>query len=396
LPDKEQNRANSAEFQFQRDMNIDSVINFLLIAGVIQGFLFNFFTFFFRKKYSPVVLYLNLVVLFISLNNLQGWITANGYGSDHYFLKNMVVPWYVFVFPCFYNFLRNYLGVLVKTRNFLPLIFWLFMSETGTRAGIILYTASNGLDGVDAGVETYNVVEEIVNISVSGFLFVRSWQLVFSRQGWYRNFLSFDDIRWIKIFLVLGVSVILLWIFGLSLRATVGYNISIYYPLRLASSLLLYWIGYQGLYRYNIVQDRILIRKSMQTNTSLLDRRVVESNDRLQEKHLMEFQQIRSDIIQKGKYLDPDMTLEKLAQQQRVSSGHLSRIINLYGNKSFNDFINELRVEQAKVFLTDPAYDPYTILSIGLECGFNSKSTFYSAFKKFTSFTPSQFRSRLQ
>jgi AraC-like DNA-binding protein len=373
-------------------MNVDSVINFLLIAGVVQGFLFNFFTFLFLKKYGPVVLYLNLVVLFISLNNLQGWITANGYGSDHYFLKNMVAPWYVFIFPSFYNFLRNYLGVLDRTRNFLSLIFWLFILEIVVRAGVIFYTASSGLDRVDASVETYHVVEEIINISISGFLFVRSWQLVFRRQDWYRNFLSFDDIHWIKIFLLLGVSVMLLWVFPLSLRATVGYNLSFYYPLRLASSLLLYWIGYQGLYRYSIVQDRILIRKSMQQDTTRLDRQVVGSRDRLQEKHLKEFQQIRSDLIENGKYLDPDLTLEKLAQQQRVSSGHLSRIINLYGNKSFNDFINELRVEQAKVFLSDPDYNPYTIVSIGLECGFNSKSTFYSAFKKFTSLTPSQYR----
>ena len=240
--------------------------------------------------------------------------------------------------------------------------------------------------------ETYNVVEEIINISLSGFLFVKAWQLVFKRQDWYRKFLSFDDIRWIKIFLVLGVSVILLWVFALSLRASVGYDITDYYPLRLASSLLLYWIGYQGLYRYNIVQDRILIRKSIQQETSRLDRKVVESRDRLQQKHLEEFQKIRTGIIENGNYLDPDLTLEKLAQQEKVSSGHLSRIINLYGNKSFNDFINELRVEQAKVFLSDPDYDPYTIVSIGLECGFNSKSTFYSAFKKFTSLTPSQYR----
>lgn len=373
-------------------MNFESVINFILMAGVIQGFLFNIFTFLFHKKYGPVVLYLNLVVLFISLNNLQGWITANGYGSDHYFLKNMVVPWYLFIFPSFYSFLRNYLGVLDKTRNFMPLIFGLFVFEITIRTGVILFSASGGLDGIDALVENYNVVEEIVNINMSGFLFVRSWQLVFNRQDWYRKFLSFDDIRWIKIFLLLGVTVMVLWIIPLLLRATVGYQISFYYPLRLASSLLLYWIGYQGLYRYNMVQDRILIRKSMQQVSHRLDRQVVETNDRLQEKHLKEFQKIRADIIENGKYLDPDLTLEKLAQQQRVSSGHLSRIINLYGNSSFNDFINELRVEQAKAMLSDAEYDPYTIVSIGLECGFNSKSTFYAAFKKFTSFTPSQYK----
>ena len=109
-------------------------------------------------------------------------------------------------------------------------------------------------------------------------------------------------------------------------------------------------------------------------------------------KHLGEFNRIREDLVQNRKYLDPDLTLEKLAKEQFVSSGHLSRIINLYGNRSFNDFINELRVEQAKTFLSDSEYSPYTIVSIGLECGFNSKSTFYSAFRKFTSQTPSQYR----
>ena len=86
------------------------------------------------------------------------------------------------------------------------------------------------------------------------------------------------------------------------------------------------------------------------------------------------------------------LTLEKLAREQRVSSGHLSRIINLYGNRSFNDFINEPRSEEAKAVLSDKDYDPYAIVSIGLECGLNSKSTFYAAFRKCTSLTPSQYR----
>lgn len=373
-------------------MNFESVINFLLIAGVIQGFLFNIFTLLFRKKYGPVVLYLNLVVLFISLNNLQAWLTANGYGSQFYFLKNLVVPWYFFVFPSFYNFLRHYLGVVDKTRNFMPLVVGLFAVEFVIRIGVIVYAATRGLEGVDSFVEKYNVLEELVNISLCGFLFIKSAQLVFTRQHWYRNFLSYDDIRWIKIFIFLGVSIMVLWVLGLSLRAAVGNKTTIYYPLRLASSLLLYWIGYQGLYRYNIVQDRILIRKSLEGTPKRWDTSLSEPIDRLQEKHLREFSRIRAHIVENGTYLDPGLTLEKLAREQRVSSGHLSRIINLYGNCSFNDFINVLRVEQAKAMLSDAEYDPYTIVSIGLECGFNSKSTFYAAFKKFTSLTPSQFR----
>jgi len=373
-------------------MTVDSFINYLVIAGVVQGFLFNLITLFFGKKYGPVVLYLNLVVLFISLNNLQSWLRVMGYASDHFFIKSMVVPWYLLIFPSFYNVFRHYLGVLTKTRNYMPWVLGLFLSEVVIRAIVVLMNSSLGSEALAARVESYNVVEEIINISICLFIYLKAAQLVFMRRDWYRNFLTFDSIGWIKAFIILGLSIMLLWIFGLYLRATTGYDISVYHPLRLASSFLLYWIGYQGLYRYKIVQDRILIRKSLQEDSKRLPTREAESNERLYAKHLGEFNRIREDLVQNRKYLDPDLTLEKLAKEQLVSSGHLSRIINLYGNRSFNDFINELRVEQAKTFLSDSEYSPYTIVSIGLECGFNSKSTFYSAFKKFTSQTPSQYR----
>ncbi|WP_407920992.1 helix-turn-helix domain-containing protein [Flavobacterium cellulosilyticum] len=59
---------------------------------------------------------------------------------------------------------------------------------------------------------------------------------------------------------------------------------------------------------------------------------------------------------------------------------------------NFLDYINLLRVEKVKKYLIKSDYSSYTIVAIGLECGFNSKSTFYTAFKKFTNVTPSEFK----
>ena len=75
-----------------------------------------------------------------------------------------------------------------------------------------------------------------------------------------------------------------------------------------------------------------------------------------------------------------------------LSEGYISQLLNQNSEKNFNDYINELRVEDAKSMLTNSEYDQYTIVSIGLESGFNSKSSFYSAFKKFTDQTPNQFK----
>jgi AraC-like DNA-binding protein len=60
--------------------------------------------------------------------------------------------------------------------------------------------------------------------------------------------------------------------------------------------------------------------------------------------------------------------------------------------KNFYDLINGYRVEEAKRLLLDTKNRNYTILSVGFEAGFNSKTTFNTVFKKFTGHTPTDFR----
>ena len=66
------------------------------------------------------------------------------------------------------------------------------------------------------------------------------------------------------------------------------------------------------------------------------------------------------------------------------------RIINLGGGLNFYDFINRLRVEDACRRLV--AGEGSSILDAALDSGFNSKSTFHEAFKKWTGTTPSAYR----
>jgi AraC-like DNA-binding protein len=77
-----------------------------------------------------------------------------------------------------------------------------------------------------------------------------------------------------------------------------------------------------------------------------------------------------------------------------IHANYLSRIINERRNQSFNDFVNQYRIEEACRRLTDPGWKNMTILQIAYETGFYSKSVFNTAFKKFTGQTPSQYRSR--
>ena len=95
-------------------------------------------------------------------------------------------------------------------------------------------------------------------------------------------------------------------------------------------------------------------------------------------------------------FTDGDLTIQKLAEKLSIPAPHLSQTINERLGKSFPDFINSYRIEEAKKRLLDPACNHLSILGIAEDVGFSSKSSFNSVFKKHTEMTPSEFRSALR
>ncbi|HEX7902767.1 MAG TPA: helix-turn-helix domain-containing protein [Chitinophagaceae bacterium] len=93
-------------------------------------------------------------------------------------------------------------------------------------------------------------------------------------------------------------------------------------------------------------------------------------------------------------YQETELTLTQMATRLQLPSHHLSQAINEGLKKNFYDLVNGYRVEEAKRLLLDTRNSNYTILSIGFEAGFNSKTTFNTVFKKFTGLTPTEYRDK--
>ncbi len=91
-------------------------------------------------------------------------------------------------------------------------------------------------------------------------------------------------------------------------------------------------------------------------------------------------------------YRDGNLTLPTLAEQLGISPNYLSQIINERFELSFRDFLNQYRVAEIQQLLLEQPEQ--TILGLAYDSGFNSKSTFYAAFKKQVGITPSQFRAQ--
>lgn len=98
-------------------------------------------------------------------------------------------------------------------------------------------------------------------------------------------------------------------------------------------------------------------------------------------------------IIKDKNYLNPRLTLNECAKGIKSNEKYLSNYLNKVLNINFNTYLNNLRIEEAKVLLLSPKSEKYTIEAIAKMAGFNSKSSFNSVFKKYMNMTPSEYKS---
>jgi AraC-like DNA-binding protein len=95
-------------------------------------------------------------------------------------------------------------------------------------------------------------------------------------------------------------------------------------------------------------------------------------------------------MTEKAVYKNPDLKLHELSHEIRISGHQLSALLNEHLGKNFTTYINEFRIAEAcKIIAADQRL---TLEAVGYEVGFNSKSTFFAAFKKIKGVTPSNYQ----
>jgi AraC-like DNA-binding protein len=90
---------------------------------------------------------------------------------------------------------------------------------------------------------------------------------------------------------------------------------------------------------------------------------------------------------------DSDLTLAALAERLATTPHRLSEVLNAQLGQSFYDFVNGYRVREVQRRILAGEAQRVTMLTLALDAGFASKSTFNLVFKKHTGQTPSDFRS---
>ncbi|WP_271767840.1 helix-turn-helix domain-containing protein [Aquimarina algiphila] len=172
-----------------------------------------------------------------------------------------------------------------------------------------------------------------------------------------------------------------------------GTNIEILNTLRIMLTLVLLgfltWIVLKSMYYPNLFRNintkHISIKGIVKENNIVY---IVNKNAKDDINRLLIF------MKKEEPYLDATLTLQKLAEQLGLPNRTLSVLINHNLNQRFFDFINQFRIEKAKKMLLNSNNAKLTIQQIMYDVGFNSKSSFYTAFKKETGVTPSEYKKR--
>ncbi|MDH5400656.1 MAG: helix-turn-helix domain-containing protein [Cyclobacteriaceae bacterium] len=356
--------------------------------------LFQFVLLLNKKSKSLPDTILAVWMLVIGIHLTSSYINSEGFWEIYPHLIGVTVPFPFFYGPLlylyiFYSFNNNHQLRKQDYLHFLPVVstylymfrFYFFFSAEEKRL-------------VDRGViDDFEVFSNVllVAIIVSGVAYSIYANRLLSRYKLLveSNFSNTEliNLNWLRSFIwgvgLIFLTVIIVLITRDLMGLTYPFNPDFIFYSMLVGAILS--LGYFGIRHQNIFTDNLVVEiaektKSTYQKSSLKD-------DLAREKHNL----LTDLMVSQKPYLDPNLTLNSLAQYLEIPPHHLSQIINQFEEQNFNDFVNKYRVEE---FIDRASQVTHlSFLGIALDSGFNSKSTFNTVFKKHKGTTPSQYMS---
>ena len=145
------------------------------------------------------------------------------------------------------------------------------------------------------------------------------------------------------------------------------------------TAVLLYIILYRLIISPTAVIPKIEVKKYKDSNLDTERIKVYQN----QLKQLFEVDKV---------FINNKLTVTDVAKEMQIPRQHLSELFSVHLNTNFQDYLNGYRVEEFIKNLQNPDYQNFTLLGIAKEVGFNSKTSFYTTFKKLKGMTPLEYK----
>jgi len=381
-------------------MQLLSIINFTAsIQGVFLSYLlFN------KRSESREYRVLALLVLVMSIGLLGAVLGLSGYYKQFPHLMRIGDPMGLLLGPLLY------LYIYLLTKGKTPRYFFLHLIPFALYVSSIIpfYTLSAN-EKIAFGEKVFlnqqqNTLALIIQVvrSVHVMVYIVSGLLLIKRfdRLLENNFSETEKIDLhkcqdlLRLYVIICVISIAIFIAGffIPFHLVMANNL-----VGLGISLLIYMLAYMSWSRPEVKVYQLVPLSEGPSSVYAEDKTADEksrSTLHLPDEHYQKLsRQLGKLIIDDKVYLENELSLAQLSEKLRIQPYQTSELINRQYQESFFDLINRNRIEEVKKRLHDPAFSHLSILGVALDCGFNSKSSFNTAFKKFTGQTPSQYRS---
>jgi len=403
--------------------NTITLVNALSLFGGLQGIVFAFILLGLATNNSHANRYLALILGILGVILIHQFLLESGYIRYAAYLLGASSPLEILISPALYLYVRTLTVADDKkiSRRWIItpiIIIWVLLlpfllADFDVRLSLI----NNQTNG-----ENSNQLQSISFAAVmllSGLMFTAcialSFKLLFAHKRNIAFFFSYRenvDLAWLRNLLLVMVAFwgmmvcyfILLPLFGMNTEEGIKAQARVMFLiLDIFTVAATFYLGVMGLLQPRVYKSGNLqvLSEENEGNEENDSPHAPQATSTKYKKSALDQNQSQRilkrllDVMEHEKpYLKSDLTLPDLATLSSTTPNYLSQVINEKLNMSFFDYVNAHRIETAKNVLINPLPNTQTILDVAMYSAFNSKSAFYSAFKKQMNMTPTEFRKR--
>lgn len=206
-------------------------------------------------------------------------------------------------------------------------------------------------------------------------------------------------LRWIQVTAaILGADFILELLSSLGMLMS-NLDMYLYILEALVTLFIIYWVSIFGLKQNQIipVQSSLIPVNNNSEKFNTLNKEEElniqqPTSSENHEKNDSELQRVIQFFTDTKIYTNKEVSLFMVADLLQIHYKDLSKLINKGNQTNFNQFVNKFRIEEAKKLLLDESKQHLNLNGIAQEVGFNSRSTFFAAFKSIEGITPNEFK----
>lgn len=370
-----------------------TLLNIAVFQGTVLGFiilkssLFNSNS----NKYLAYLLFTLSIILLNHVFEIEDVLTTHPF---LHFIDN--IEWIFLLPPFLFLFIINRIDKIEKSKQKIYLYFTPFAFSA-------ILNIAHDLDHV-AGIYTIpessfyifkilGLIHLILAVTFIPFLLCYSYFLI-------KHLKDPQEKKWIiNLLTIISLSIfafLIIYLTSLIIQFDLSATMSI---LALAATFIIHWTSYMGIYKYKLAKDTNAVYNFLNRDLAIspANFQIVENDTPEEYRESITadnhyFQKL--ELLCKNEHIYTDSTLnrEKVAEKLGISAGYVSQIVNTITGDNFANYINNFRVEAVKEMISNSEYENYNLLTMGLESGFTSKTTFYKAFKKVTAQTPNEYK----